>query len=356
MAVLAVVGGQYGSEGKGVIVSHLSAGADCAVRTGGPNAGHSIKHEGRVWKMRSIPCSWINPRCALIIGPGAVLNPAVLIKEADALEEAGYSIRKRLLIDQRATIITADDVVAEAGAGLEEGIGSTLEGVGYARIRRIGRDPHDWVSAKRLEDHGFTVGDTLSAVNAVAVIGDLLLEGTQGYGLSLTTGDWPFVTSHNTTAAQLQADAGLGLMDTFETMIVYRSFPIRVGGNSGPMFGEMEWSDFPGVEPERTTVTNRVRRIGHFDWDMAKEAAMVNGASEQALTFADYLDPSIAGTTSWAALTPPVREFIDKLESSHGIPVALVGTGGPDWSVIAVPPAAPVHSGYPIIRQDHPLN
>jgi adenylosuccinate synthase len=345
MSVLAVVGGQYGSEGKGVIVSKLSGGVTCAVRTGGPNAGHSIKHEGRIWKMRSIPCSWINPIAKLVIGPGAVLNAQLLVSEADELEAAGYSIRDRLIIDPRATLILGPDEEYERARpgrnAISASIGSTGEGVGEARVRKIRRNELDWEPAGSLSEHGFLVRDTLPLVNVNALVGRVLLEGTQGYGLSLSLGRWPFVTSANCTAAQLMSDAGIGMIGEFETMIVFRSFPIRVGGNSGLLPNELTWEQMaervPGVTPERTTVTNKIRRIGEFDSDLSREAVMVNGATEQALTFADYIDPSCAGETEWYKLPPKVRTFMDKLEDWHGIPVAMVGTGGPDWSVCLRP-------------------
>src|ERR1035437_836068 len=231
MSVLAVVGGQYGSEGKGVIVSKLSGGVTCAIRTGGPNAGHSIKHEGRVWKMRSIPCSWINPTAKLVIGPGAVLNAELLTKEADELEAAGYSIRNRLTIDPRATLITHADEHFESLAHDDQGslvrrIGSTGGGVGEARIRKIRRNEQDWESIGSLAEHGFLVHDTLALANMHALLGRVLLEGAQGYGLSLSLVRWPFVTAANCTAAQLLSDAGMGLVGKFQTMIVFRSHPI----------------------------------------------------------------------------------------------------------------------------------
>jgi adenylosuccinate synthase len=352
MSILAVVGGQYGSEGKGVIVSKLSADATCAVRTGGPNAGHSIIHEGRVWKMRSIPCSWINPTTRLVIGPGAVLNAELLIKEADEIEAAGYHIRDRLMIDPRATLILGIDEDNETSPHEDQGIatssltsriGSTGEGVGEARIRKIRRNSDNWMPAEILIPNRFLVRDTLPIVNTHALLGQVLLEGTQGYGLSLSLGRWPYVTSANCTAAQLMSDAGLGLVGEFHTLIVFRSFPIRVGGNSGHMLGELTWEQMgkivPGVVPERTTVTNRIRRIGEFDWDLAGEAVMVNGATGQALTFADYIDPSCTGETEWHKLPRTVRAFITKMEDQLGIPVDMVGTGGPGWSVCLRPVA-----------------
>src|ERR1700690_1707188 len=135
MATIALVGGQYGSEGKGVIAAFLAPQTVMAIRTGGPNAGHSLKHEGQVWKMRSIPCAWINPETTLVIGAGAVINPHVLLAEIAAIEQAGYSIKDRLYVDRAATLITEIDEYAEEDIARQ--ISSTREGVGQARIRKI---------------------------------------------------------------------------------------------------------------------------------------------------------------------------------------------------------------------------
>lgn len=357
MSILSVVGGQYGSEGKGVIVAALSDGVTLAVRTGGPNAGHSLIHDGRVWKMRSIPCSWINPKAMLVIGPGAVLNVELLIHEVEEIEAAGYNIRDRLMVDPRATLTMHADEVTEQGR-LVNTIGSTGEGVGEARVRKVRRDPKNWITADQVfKEHGILVRDTLPVVNMHAIAGALLLEGTQGYGLSLSLGRWPYVTSANCTAAQLLSDAGVGLVGVFETMIVFRSYPIRVGGHSGAFPNELTWDEMSArlghpITPERTTVTNRIRRIGEFDWELSREAVMANGATVQVLTFADYIDPACAGVTSWFGLSRPIRAFIDRLEESHGIPVVLVGTGGPNWSVIAAPASPTLHRGGPKLGQD----
>lgn len=350
MPTMAIVGGQYGSEGKGVIAAHLARGTTCAVRTGGPNAGHSLNHLGRVWKMRSVPCAWINPGIPLLIGPGAVVDPVTLVDEVAALEDAGFSIRNRLVVDSRATIIIPGDHEEEKAIGLGA-ISSTLEGVGAARMRRIARQADDWQTVEAaLAGTGIIVADTVPMAGTHSIAGLLMLEGTQGFGLSMTHGNWPWVTSHDTTAQQLVADAGIGADTLKEVLVVFRSYPIRVGGPSGPMQGEMSWEELANkarrpdltANPERTTVTNKIRRVGTFDWDLSARAVLTNGATAQALTFADYLDPEIAGSRSWTRVmgSTPVRQMVDLMEEIHGIPVAFVGTGGPEWSLCVRPDTA----------------
>jgi len=360
MSTLALVGGQYGSEGKGVIAARLAHRSTLAVRTGGPNAGHSLNNEGRVWKMRSVPCAWVNPECKLVIGPGAVIDPEVLDREVTELEAAGFHIINRLYIDPAVTIINESDRTWEKDV-LASSISSTAEGVGGARMRKIRRHRDYWVTTgDTLIVAGYKVQPTIAMINTHALAGRVLLEGTQGYGLSLHHGQWPYVTSANCTAAQLASDAGLGIHpDTsFGALVVFRSYPIRVGGPSGPLKGELTWEDIsarvgtPTIE--HTTVTGKVRRIAEFDWDMSKEAIMVNGAIAQALTFADYIDPAVTGETRFEYLTKPVRAFIDKMEDEHGVPVQFIGTGGPIWSLVERPNPT-LHSWGSGEREDHAI-
>lgn len=336
MTVVTVIGGQYGSEGKGVIANYLSPGVDIAVRTGGPNAGHSIIHEGRVWKMRSVPVAWTNPETILVIGRAGIIHRETLDAEVDALEEAGYSIRNRLFIDKRVMIQIADDFQTDR-ANVER-IGSTGEGIGPTRIRRMERDIVRWETADALLDRYKVVNTTDILRHHIDDPRSLvLLEGTQGFGLSLTHGTWPHVTTNDITVQQMWNDAGI-FPYVYTTLMVFRSYPIRVAGPSGPMYREMTWgqmSEKLGKEvSERTTVTNKVRRIGEFDWPLAVEAVRVNRPNALALTFADYIDPKVEGATHEDQLTQPVLDFVAKMEDILGVPVDFIGTGGPEWSVI----------------------
>jgi adenylosuccinate synthase len=149
----------------------------------------------------------------------------------------------------------------------------------------------------------------------------VLLEGTQGTGLSLTTGYFPYVTSRNTTVAGLCADAGIAPQRVDRTILVIRTFPIRVAGNSGPFApGSFETSwEFLGVDPEsqRTSVTKLIRRVASFSMQQVVEAVNLNGATEIALTFCDYLDPDGRG----------VDAVVDSIELATDIPVRYLGYG-----------------------------
>jgi adenylosuccinate synthase len=306
--------------------------------------------------MRSVPCAWVNDQALLLIGRGAIVNPEVLIHEVDAIEAAGYQIRKRMIVDEKATIITPADEHYEAGWW--ERIGSTQEGVGAARMRKIARNPDNWTNAHdAFEGSGIGVGDTTTAMAASETLGEgLLLEGTQGFGLSLVHGDWPYVTSDDTTTAALVSAAGFSGWPDIR-LGVFRTYPIRVAGNSGPLPNEIDWdtlSERVGrVTVERTTVTGRIRRIAEWDWDIVHESIYHNDLSGAAITFADYIDPECEGITDWYKLTIPVRRFIDEFEHRTGTPVSHVGTGGPDFALALSPVVTgAMRGGDPGSRQD----
>lgn len=323
MTVTALVGAQFGSEGKGVVAARLASRFDAAVRTGGPNAGHTFRHDGQTYKMRQIPCAWINPKCDLFLGAGAVIDPVLLVEEAKFTGRLPF-------IDRHAVVI--DPEWRKMEEPLVETIGSTAEGVGLARMTKIGRNgTGNLAMAERWYKE--------SSVDTVDMLWQrlqrnkrVLLEGTQGSGLSLHHGDYPFVTSTDTNAAQLLADAGIAPDWLQHTLLIARTFPIRVGGHSGPMFKELDWADIPGAPtPERTTVTNRIRRIGMWDDDLFTRAIQLNEPCGVALTFADYIDPHVRtnATHEWS---DALWDLINRIE--RDVPVVLVGVGGADFQMV----------------------
>jgi adenylosuccinate synthase len=329
----AIVGAQFGSEGKGAVVAALADHFDAAVRTGGPNAGHSFVHGGKLYKMRQLPCIWTNPRAVLMFGAGGTLDLEVLERE---ILDTGVD-RSRMLIDRAAVIITEKDREAEEHSSLTR-MGSTLEGVGAARIHKILRD----VDSSPLAGHRLgaqATADTVQILWEMLNRGQhVLLEGTQGSGLSLHHGLWPHVTSNDTNAAQLLADAGIAPGWLAHTLLVARSYPIRVGGPSGPMpGGELTFDQIPGAPiPERTTVTNKVRRISGWEDRVFNRAVQLNDPCGIALTFIDYIDPTLAGVTDpdYIMASKKARDFIEMVEYQARTPVVIVGTGGPAFQMV----------------------
>ena len=227
----------------------------------------------------------------------------------------------------------------EGESDLQERIGSTSatasEGIGAASAARLMRDA-DCYQASNFKDLHQYMSDTVQALHAYREADmRILLEGTQGTGLSITTGDFPYVTSRNPTASGIAADCGIGPKHIGEVILVLRTFPIRVAGNSGP-FGpgsqEITFQDL-GVSEERTTVTKKVRRIATFSMLQAQEAVNINGATQLAITFSDYIVPDLYGATEIPKDTDKefklgvLSEMIDSIESVTGAPVEFLGTG-----------------------------
>lgn len=343
--VLAVVGAQYGSEGKGVIVNHVANRYQVHVRVGGPNAGHSFVHRGRVWKMQVIPCGWTNPEATLVLGRGMLVNPETLMLELREIEQVDPTIYDRLLIDGQAGVLDPAFEREEGGTAgeLHQRIGSTGKGVGAARIARIQRDSSRFKLmrdvAKQYGLERCLVEDTPRFLQDRLAKGDnILLEGTQGSGLSLIHGPWPHVTSHDTNAAQLAADVGLPPRLVARVLLVARTYPIRVAGNSGPLKNELTWEEISrrvGKQVmERTTVTNKTRRVGEWDEALIDRAVTLNGPTSMAITFIDYLSPGDEGKTRWEDLSDTAKRFVDYVERRWRVPVPLIGTGGSVWNVI----------------------
>jgi adenylosuccinate synthase len=333
---VAVVGAQYGSEGKGVVVHRLATRQhyEFHIRTGGPNAGHSFVHQGRPFTVQSVPVGFVDPNASLVLGAGAVINPRLLEAEIAMLEEAGFEIRNRLYIDANATVLSIKDERSEnhTAGELHQRIGSTGEGVGAARLKRIRRDMEEhsivMLNLKTFDKMGM-VCDTVSLLDKAQ---SFLLEGTQGSGLSLVHGPWPFCTSADTNAAQLCADAGISPLRLKEVMLVARTMPIRVAGNSGPLINEVSWQALSDrlkkFVIERTTVTKKVRRIGEWDDELFRRAVRLNGPRPSvALTFLDYLNPEDEGVTKWSSISDVSARFVYRLENEFDVSVKLAGTG-----------------------------
>lgn len=343
MTVTAVIGAQFGSEGKGTIVNALADEYGVHVRTGAPNAGHSFWHnEPMPWAMQSVPCGWTNPDAMLIIGRGAIVHLDTLIKEINAIEKAGYSLRHRLFVDRDSFILENRHHEFEGGidGDIHKTIGSTGEGVGACRVSRLNRNMFEKGRQAKDVDAGWLrslLADTVDMLHRSYKDGqNILLEGAQGYGLSLIHGFWPHVTTNDTNAGQQLTDCGLPPQAIDEVIMTARTYPIRVAGPSGPLEGELTWeyiSERVGrPTSELTTVTKKTRRIAEWNEPLFLRACAVNGATQIALTFTDYLDPQIEGKDE---MTDRVKSFVDYLESiTEGVPVRFIGTGGDRWHVI----------------------
>ncbi len=331
-----IVGGQYGSEGKGNIAFAIGAEYQLLCRVGGPNAGHKVPLEDKPFTHRLLPSATMTSEAPILIGPGAVLNLDVLFDEIrDCRVEVG-----RLRIDDNAMIINAKDLRAERD--LVAAIGSTGQGVGAATARRITGRKTKTALARDVSELAPFRASAYEVLNEAYARGDrVLLEGTQGTGLSLYHGAYPHVTSRDTTVAGCLAEMGIAPTRVRKVIMVCRTYPIRVqspsaeGKSSGPMSLTTSWAEIsrrsriPLSElrrVEKGSVSNKQRRVGEFDWELLQRAARINGATDIALTFVDYLDIRNRDARRFDRLRSETIYFIEEVERVSGAPVSLIST------------------------------
>lgn len=334
MSLSLIVGGQYGSEGKGKVTAlrSCSGPADIVVRCGSTNSGHTVWHQGARFQLRLVAAGFVNPNCTLMLPAGSLLDIEVLRQELTA---TGVE-QSRIVVDRNAGILEPADREAERVGDLGDRLGSTQSGVGAALSRRVLRRP-DFRQAKDVPELGelVTLGDVSDlATTAVEKGASVLVEGTQGYGLSLYhTPQFPFATGRDTTAAGFLSEVGLSPRHVTSIIMAVRTFPIRVAGNSGPLPNETTWEEVrrtsgaPIDISEFTTTTNRLRRVARFDPEIVRRAARTNGATEIALHGADYLCFDNRSARSFDALTDGTRKFVHDLEAATCTRVSLVGIG-----------------------------
>lgn len=335
-----LVGAQYGSEGKGNIAFFLAREYDLLIRVGGPNAGHKVPLP-TVYTHRQLPSGTrANERAKLLIGPGATIDPTLLQQE---IAECGVDA-DRLSIDPQAMVIEPGDLEAERA--LVKSIASTGKGGGHAASRRIlGRSGDLAIPVRLAKD----VQELAAYIRPAREVLDeayrnghrILLEGTQGTALSLFHGHYPHVTSRDTTTNGTLAEAGIGPRRLRRVILVTRTYPIRVknpdteGLSSGFMSQEIDYeklaerSGVPLDEIQRTetsSVSERQRRIAEFDWDLLRRSVELNGATDIALTFADYLDVENQKAQRYDQLTDETIRFIEEVERVSGVSVSLIST------------------------------
>ena len=335
MSVVAVVGGQWGDEGKGKIVDLLAERANLVVRySGGNNAGHTIMNEYGTFRLHLVPSGVFHKGVTCIIGNGVVIDPQALTEEMDDLRAHGVDL-SGLRISDRAHLImpyhVALDALEEQARGAEA-IGTTGKGIGPAFMDKIARNgirvgdlmDHDSF-AKRLsavlkvknaiitkvyggeaidfdrvydkycafarEMGGYVAETQVLAQEAVRKGDSVLLEGAQGTMLDPDFGTYPFVTSSCPTSAG--AALGLGIPPTSLQRIigVFKAYTTRVGG--GPMPTELKDETGELIRErahEYGATTGRPRRCGWFDAVAARHSARINGLTGIALTRLDVLD------------------------------------------------------------------
>jgi len=328
-----MIGGQFGSEGKGNIAAFLAPEYDVLVRVGGPNAGHTVYEQPEKAVFHHLPSGSNRAiRATLVIGPGA----AIWLPELQA-EITRHEIEpERLKIDPNAILI--EEIDRKREAELRKTIASTAQGVGQAAIRKIARtdaDPAVRLASAEPALKPYLLSTCHVLEDAYAAGKKVFLEGTQGTLLSIHHGLYPHVTSRDTTASGTLAEAGIPPTRVRKVVMVCRTYPIRVGGASGPMGTEISWDEVSqrsGLdvsqikEAELTTTTKTQRRVAEFCWSDIRRAALLNAPTDIALTFTDYLAGSNQDARRFEQLTPETIEYIEELERVTGAPVSLIAT------------------------------
>ncbi len=322
MSCTVVVDGFFGDGGKGKVVSYLAVAdqvAVCARGGVGPNAGHTVVDDGITFKLRMVPCAFVNQDTRLLIGPGVVINPEIVLKE---IKELG--IEDRVGVDPQCAIIEAKHIEADGKGYLKEKIGTTGTGTGPCNSDRAMRVAKMAREVPALKDY---LSDVPVELNEALDDGkNVLIEGTQGTYISLYHGTYPFVTSNDVCASATCSDVGIGPTRVDEVVLVLKAYVTRVG--AGYLEGELSHEEAKrrGWD-EYGTVTGRQRRAAPFNYALAKRAAMLNGATQIAVTKLDILYPECKGSSDYATLPPEATAFIDKIEEEIGVPVTLIGTG-----------------------------
>jgi adenylosuccinate synthase len=336
MANVAVVGAQWGDEGKGKIVDWLSERADVVVRfQGGHNAGHTLVINGTTYKLSLLPSGILRPGKLSVIGNGVVVDPWALSAEIEKLKGQGVSVsRENLRVANNATLILPLhrelDNLREAAAGAGK-IGTTGRGIGPAYEDKVGRRAirvndladlssigakidrllaHHNALRRGLDVDEIKTGTVLSELKEIAAkilpyadaVWDLLdqhrkggsrilFEGAQGIMLDIDHGTYPFVTSSNTVAGQAANGSGLGPSAVSYVLGIAKAYTTRVGSGPFPTEQANEIGELIGQRGrEFGTVTGRKRRCGWFDAVLVRQAIKTSGIQGIALTKLDVLD------------------------------------------------------------------
>jgi len=335
MSVMAVVGAQWGDEGKGKIIDELASEADFVVRyQGGGNAGHRVVFGEREFAFHLVPAGILWPNVTCVIGNGVVVDPKALLAELETLRKIGVDL-SRFFISERAHVVMpyhfALDRLEEESRGAEK-IGTVLRGIGPAYVDKYSRmgirmadlldvDQFRAKLAQALEQknrmieqiygevplaleeiHSEYVGyaqrlrpyiaDTQTTLQQAAQAGrTILLEGAQGSLLDIDFGTYPYVTSSSTIAGAASTGAGLPPRSIEHVLGVYKAYITRVG--SGPMPTELFDADGARLRDtghEYGTTTGRERRCGWFDAVAGRFVARLNGLDTAAIMKLDVLD------------------------------------------------------------------
>jgi len=322
MTCTVVVCGFFGDTGKGKIISYLSLKDKIAIaaRAGvGPNAGHTVVYKNEKYKLRMLPSAFVYDKCRLLIGPGVLINPEILLEEVKLTRSQG-----KVGVDHQCAIIEQRHIEADKKGHLAQKIGTTGSGTGPCNAERALRTVKLAKDLPELED--FLTDVPVELDRAISEGKNVLIEGTQGTYLSLYHGTYPYCTSKDVIASAACSDVGVGPTKITDVIVVFKAYVTRVG--EGPLQNELSWEEAKKRGwAEVATVTGRKRRAAPFNYELAKRAVMLNGATQAAVTKIDVLFPECKGAKSYEELPQKAKQFIEKIEREIKVPITLIGTG-----------------------------
>jgi adenylosuccinate synthase len=266
-----------------------------------------------------LPSAFVYDKCRLLIGPGVLINPEILLQE---IRLTGS--QDRVGVDRQCAIIEAKHIEADKRGALAREIKTTGSGTGPCNADRALRTVK---MAHEVSELARFLAKVPYEINTAIDEGkNVLIEGTQGTYLSLFHGTYPYCTSKDVTASAACSDVGVGPTKVDEVILVFKAYTTRVGG--GPLPNELSWEEAEKKGwAEVATVTGRRRRSAPFNYELAKRAVMLNGATAAAITKIDILFPECRGATSYESLSREAKVFIKNIEKEIRTPVTLVGTG-----------------------------
>jgi len=321
MPCTVITGAFWGDEGKGKIISYLALKdqPDVCVRTGSVNAAHTVWYIGKRYALHMVPAAFVYEKCRLLIGAGANVHVAKFLEEVEAT-----NVKNRIGIDHQASIIEEKHSIQDKTSAHLKGLGTTGWGIGPAIEERVRR------TAKLARDipelQPYLTNVTTEVNNAIDASQKVLLEGTQGLMLSLFHGTYPYVTGRDTSASAICSEAGVGPTKVDKVLVVFKAFVTRVG--TGPLPGELTKEEaLKRGWFETAAGTGRDRRSAPFNFELARKAVMVNGATQAALTKLDVLFAECKGARTYDELPMEAKQFTTEIEKQTGIPVVLIGTG-----------------------------
>jgi len=294
-----IIDGQFGSTGKGLIGAYLSVenNPDIYVSNLSPNAGHTYTlYDGNPIVVKQLPVgSIINKRSMIYLTPGSIINPKLLVEEIEKFDIDPT----RIFIHPRAAVIEDDDIRSEQDIDSSVSkIASTQSGVGEALSRKIMRKAKLACDVSNLQSYI----KEIDLMNLMDMGCTVLMETSQGFDLGINHGfAYPYCTSRDVTVSTAMADAGVHPSYLGKVMMSIRTYPIRVGhlynndgymiGNSGPFYPdstELTWEEL-GEEPEKTTVTKKIRRIATFSEQQYSRSIYYIRPDWIFLNFANYV-------------------------------------------------------------------